>query len=83
MAFEHDRGNGGEVLAEQTLNEAFEAGVRGQLDVIEAALLKAAEADSAMVTEAAQHVIGAGASASDRCWWCWAPMSARTRPPTT
>ena len=48
------------MLAEQTLNEAFEAGVRGQLDVIETALLKAAEADSAMVTEAAQHVIAAG-----------------------
>ena len=28
--------------------------------VIEAALLKAAEADSAMVTEAAQHIIAAG-----------------------
>ncbi len=48
------------MLAEQTRSEAFEAGVRGQLELIEAALLKAAEADSALVTEAAQHVIAAG-----------------------
>jgi heptaprenyl diphosphate synthase len=38
----------------------FEAGVRVQLELIEAALLKAAEADSDMVTEAAQHIIAAG-----------------------
>jgi heptaprenyl diphosphate synthase len=48
------------VLAEQTRDEVFEAGVRAQLELIEAALLKAAEADSDMVTEAAQHIIAAG-----------------------
>jgi heptaprenyl diphosphate synthase len=48
------------VLAEQTRDEVFEAGVRVQLELIEAALLKAAEADSDMVTEAAQHIIAAG-----------------------
>ena len=36
------------------------AGVRVQLEQIEAALLRAAEADSPMVTEAAQHIIAAG-----------------------
>jgi heptaprenyl diphosphate synthase len=36
------------------------AGVRTQLEQIEAALLRAAEADSPMVTEAAQHIIAAG-----------------------
>jgi heptaprenyl diphosphate synthase len=36
------------------------AGVRAQLEVVEQALLAAAEADSPMVTEAAQHVISAG-----------------------
>ena len=36
------------------------AGVRSQLEQIEAALLRAAEADSPMVTEAAQHIIAAG-----------------------
>ena len=36
------------------------AGVRAQLEQIEAALLRAAEADSPMVTEAAQHIIAAG-----------------------
>jgi heptaprenyl diphosphate synthase len=35
-------------------------GVRDQLEQIEAALLRAAEADSPMVTEAAQHIIAAG-----------------------
>jgi heptaprenyl diphosphate synthase len=48
------------VLAEQTQDEVFEAGVRAQLELIDAALLKAAEADSDMVTEAAQHIIAAG-----------------------
>ena len=48
------------MLAEQTRDEVFEAGVRVQLELIEAALLKAAEADSDMVTEAAQHIIAAG-----------------------
>jgi heptaprenyl diphosphate synthase len=36
------------------------AGVRIQLEQIEAALLQAAEADSPMVTEAARHIIAAG-----------------------
>jgi heptaprenyl diphosphate synthase len=48
------------VLAEQTRDEVFEASVRSQLELIDAALLKAAEADSDMVTEAAQHIIAAG-----------------------
>ena len=48
------------MLAEQTRDDVFEAGVRVQLELIEAALLKAAEADSDMVTEAAQHIIAAG-----------------------
>jgi heptaprenyl diphosphate synthase len=48
------------VLAEQTRDEVFESSVRAQLELIEAALLKAAEADSDMVTEAAQHIIAAG-----------------------
>jgi heptaprenyl diphosphate synthase len=48
------------VLAEQTRDQVFEASVRAQLELIEAALLGAAEADSEMVTEAAQHIIAAG-----------------------
>jgi heptaprenyl diphosphate synthase len=36
------------------------AGVRVQLERVESALLQAAEADSPMVTEAAQHIIAAG-----------------------
>jgi geranylgeranyl pyrophosphate synthase len=48
------------VLAEQTRDEIFEASVSSQLELIDAALLKAAEADSDMVTEAAQHIIAAG-----------------------
>jgi heptaprenyl diphosphate synthase len=48
------------VLAEQTRDEVFESSIRAQLDLIEAALLRAAEADSDMVTEAAQHIIAAG-----------------------
>ena len=48
------------MLAEQTRDEVFEASVSSQLELIDAALLKAAEADSAMVTEAAQHIIAAG-----------------------
>jgi heptaprenyl diphosphate synthase len=50
----------GSVLAEQTRDEVFEASVRSQLELIDAALLDAAEADSDMVTEAAQHIIAAG-----------------------
>jgi heptaprenyl diphosphate synthase len=48
------------VLAEQARVEVFEESVRAQLELIEAALLRAAEADSDMVTEAAQHIIAAG-----------------------
>ena len=48
------------MLAEQTRDEVFESSVRAQLELIEAALLRAAEADSDMVTEAAQHIIAAG-----------------------
>jgi geranylgeranyl pyrophosphate synthase len=48
------------VLVEQTRDEVFEASVRAQIELIEAALLKAAEADSELVTEAAQHIIAAG-----------------------
>jgi heptaprenyl diphosphate synthase len=48
------------VLAEQTRDEVFEASVSSQLELIDAALLRAAEADSDMVTEAAQHIIAAG-----------------------
>ena len=48
------------MLAEQTQGEIFEASVRSQLELIDAALLRAAEADSEMVTEAAQHIIAAG-----------------------
>jgi geranylgeranyl pyrophosphate synthase len=48
------------VLAQQTRDEVFESSLRAQLEVIEAALLRAAEADSDMVTEAAQHIIAAG-----------------------
>jgi heptaprenyl diphosphate synthase len=47
------------VLAEQT-REVFADSVRDQLDVIEAALLQAAEAATPMVTDAAQHNIAAG-----------------------
>jgi heptaprenyl diphosphate synthase len=48
------------VLAEQTQDEIFDASVRSQLELIDAALLRAAEADSDMVTEDAQHIIAAG-----------------------
>jgi geranylgeranyl pyrophosphate synthase len=48
------------VLAELTRDDVFETSVRAQLELIEAALLRAAEADSDMVTEAAQHIIAAG-----------------------
>ena len=49
-----------EVLAQRTQDEVFESSVRAQLEVIEAALLEASEADSDLVTEAAQHIIAAG-----------------------
>ena len=48
------------MLASQTRDPVFAAGVRDQLDRVEVALLQAAEADSPMVREAAQHVILAG-----------------------
>ena len=48
------------MLAQQTRDEVFESSVRAQLEMIEAALLKAAEAESDLVTEAAQHIIAAG-----------------------
>jgi heptaprenyl diphosphate synthase len=48
------------VLAQRTQDEVFESSVRAQLEVIETALRNAAEADSDMVTEAAQHIIAAG-----------------------
>ena len=48
------------MLAEGTRDDVFEMSVRGQLDAIEAALLRAAEAETPMVTEAAQHIIAAG-----------------------
>ena len=47
------------MLAEQT-HEVFADSVREQLDLIEAALLKSAEATTPMVTEVAQHIIAAG-----------------------
>ena len=48
------------MLASQTRDPVFEAAVRDQLDRVEVALVRAAEADSPMVREAAQHVILAG-----------------------
>jgi len=48
------------VLAEGTRDDIFEMSVRGQLEAVETALLRAAEAETPMVTEAAQHIIAAG-----------------------
>lgn len=48
------------MLAEPTRAEVFELTVRAQLDLVEAALLEAATAESELVTEAARHVIAAG-----------------------
>ena len=48
------------MLAEGTRDDVFETSVRGQLEAVETALLKAAEAQTPMVTEAAQHIIAAG-----------------------
>jgi heptaprenyl diphosphate synthase len=48
------------VLAEQTRDDVFADAVRAQLELIEVALLTAAEAKTPMVTEAAQHIIAAG-----------------------
>lgn len=47
------------MLAEQT-REDFADSVRDQLDVVEVALLKSAEAATPMITEVAQHIISAG-----------------------
>ncbi len=48
------------MLAEQTRDDVFADSVRARLGEIESALLSAAEANSAIVTEAAQHIIAAG-----------------------
>ena len=48
------------MLAERAREVALEPTVRERLEQIESALLRAAEADSPMVTEAARHVIAAG-----------------------
>ncbi|WP_375433101.1 polyprenyl synthetase family protein [uncultured Friedmanniella sp.] len=48
------------MLAEQTRDEVFEAELRAQLELVETALLQSAEAQTPMVTEAAQHIIAAG-----------------------
>ncbi len=48
------------MLAGQTRDGLLSATVRAQLELIEAALLEAARADTALVTDAAQHVIAAG-----------------------
>lgn len=48
------------MLASGTREVSWEATVRERLDEIESALMAIAEADSPMVTEAAQHVIAAG-----------------------
>ncbi len=48
------------MLAEGTRDDIFEMSVRGQLEAVETALLRAAEAETPMVTEAAQHIIAAG-----------------------
>ena len=48
------------MLADRAREVSLETTVRERLDEIESALLRVAEADSPMVTEAAQHVIAAG-----------------------
>lgn len=48
------------MLAEQTLDDVFADSVRAQLDLVEVALLRSAEASTPMITEAAQHIISAG-----------------------
>ncbi len=49
-----------DVLVEERRDEAFATDVRRQLDAVETTLLEAAEANTSMVTEAAQHIIAAG-----------------------
>lgn len=48
------------MLASEAREVSWETNLRERLDEIEAALLAVAEADSPMMTEAAQHVIAAG-----------------------
>ncbi|MCW2802139.1 MAG: hypothetical protein QOF52_3156 [Propionibacteriaceae bacterium] len=48
------------MLAERTHDEVFADSVRAQLEIIESELLRAAEASTPMVTEAAQHIIASG-----------------------
>ena len=48
------------MLAEPTQHASLDDSVRAQLEEIEAALLEAARADSALVTDAARHIISAG-----------------------
>jgi heptaprenyl diphosphate synthase len=48
------------VLAEQTRADVLELSTRARLEQVEKALLEAATAESALVTEAARHVIAAG-----------------------
>ena len=48
------------MLAERAQEVSLETAVRERLAEIESALLRVAQADSALVTEAAQHVIAAG-----------------------
>ena len=54
----HGKGYGG--AGSTDAGRGLESSVRAQLEVIEAALLEASEADSDMVTEAARHIIAAG-----------------------
>jgi hypothetical protein len=65
------------------LDPAFNERVTAQLEVIEQRLRDAAVADTEFVTEAAQHIIDAGGSASAPCSWCWPPCCNRTRMPRT
>jgi len=55
-----ERRQGRVVLAEETRDDVFATEVRDQLEVIEAALLGAAEGNTPLVTEAASHIIAAG-----------------------
>ncbi|GAA3613499.1 polyprenyl synthetase family protein [Microlunatus ginsengisoli] len=48
------------MLAERTRDDALELTTRAHLEQVETALLEAATADTALVTEAARHVISAG-----------------------
>ncbi len=48
------------MLAEPSQQLSLDDSVRAQLEMIETALLEAAQADSALVTDAARHIISAG-----------------------